>query len=64
MALRGGKQTYSAKTLNGNYVEDRKDPRTLRKVGVSITAPAYVSTTMAQNMSGRWKLLILDVPDI
>lgn len=53
MALRGGKQTYSAKTLNGNYVEDRKDPRTLRKVGVSITAPAYISTAMAQSMDGR-----------
>lgn len=53
MALRGGKQTYSAKTLNGNFVEDRKNPRTLQRIGASITAPGYVSTTMAANMSVR-----------
>lgn len=47
MALRGGKGIYTAKTLNGNFVEDRKNPSTLSKVGATITAPEYISTSMA-----------------
>eukprot|EP00941_MAST-03F_sp_MAST-3F-sp1_P004880 g4880.t1 len=55
-SLRGGRNTYSAATLGGNYVEARNDPKYFRKVGKAASDPQWQSTThLAQREASETK---------